>query len=82
MDLLDNLEHVETLTHCQLACQVRSHCNFFIYLEDENVCKLQMTNFDNRVCDVVHGTPEPEFQTCLDENKIPWANTEGISLEK
>lgn len=79
MDLLDNLEHVQSLTLCQLACQHRSFCNFFVYFEDDLVCKLQTTNFANRICDIVHGTPEPAFQLCLDESKILWADATAFT---
>ena len=65
-----------------MACQTLLHCTFFVYLEEEQVCKLQNTNFANRICDIVHGTPEPNFQTCLDENKVLWANNAGMALEK
>lgn len=72
MDLLDNLEHVLDITQCQMACQHRTHCNFFVYFQHDHVCKLQTTNFANRVCDIVHGTPDPDFQTCLDDSKVSW----------
>ena len=60
-----------------MSCQNRLNCNFFVYLEEEKVCKLQITNFANRVCDIVHGPPDPAVQDCLDENKILWANSSG-----
>ena len=78
MDLLDNLEHVQNITLCQLSCQNRPYCNFFVYQEEEKVCKLQLTNFANRVCDIVHGPPDPAVQDCLDADKILWATNTGI----
>lgn len=74
MDLLDNLEHVQNITHCQMACQHREHCNFFVYGKGDKVCKLQATNFDNRVCDIVHGTHDTDYQSCVGESKIKWFN--------
>merc|ERR1719415_344376 len=31
-----------------------------------------VTMIATRVCDMVHGTPEPDFQTCLDNDNVPW----------
>ena len=80
MDLITNLDHIENTTYCQLACQSIQRCNFFTYMNDTQVCKLQEANFNNRVCDIVHGTSSPSFQSCLDNDKIPWANSSGKVL--
>ena len=48
-------------------------CTYFQYDKNENVCKLHSDVVSARVCDIVHGTPEPSFQTCLDDGNIPWA---------
>ena len=77
MDLIGNFEHIENATYCQVACQNIPRCNFFTYLNDTQVCKLQEANFNNRVCDIVHGTSSPSFQSCLDNNNLPWANPSG-----
>ena len=77
MDLLGHLEQIENQSYCQQACQNIPNCNFFTFLKDEKVCKLQEANFNTRVCDIVHGTPSPSFQSCLDGNKISWANVSG-----
>ena len=63
------------MTHCQTACQIHEDCNFFTFLKDEHVCKLHALDFDNRVCDIIHGLPTRTFQSCLDENKIPRAHS-------
>ena len=76
-DLIENLEYIDNMTHCQTACQIHEDCNFFTFLKDEHVCKLHALDFDNRVCDIIHGLPTRTFQSCLDENKIPWANSSG-----
>ena len=65
------------MTSCQAACQKLPRCNLFTFLKDEQVCKLQNANFDKRVCDMVHGTARPSFQSCLDSNRIPWKNVSG-----
>ena len=80
MDLIGHLEQIENQTYCQLACQNIPNCNFFTFFKDENVCKLQEANFNTRVCDIVHGTPSPSFQSCLDANKISWANVSGKAV--
>ena len=68
------------MTHCQTACQIHEDCNFFTFLKDEHVCKLHALDFTNRVCDIIHGLPTRTFQSCLDENKIPWANSSGNKI--
>ena len=40
------------------------------------MCKLHTNLVSDRVCDMVHGTPEPDFQTCLDNGNVPW-NAKG-----
>ena len=77
MDLLGHLDNVENTTSCQLGCQNLPNCNFFTFLKEEQSCKLQAANFDTRVCDIVHGTSSPSFESCLLGNKIPWENTSG-----
>jgi len=73
MDLLDNLEHIHNITICQEACRYRDHCNFFQYFEKENVCKLQNTHWELRVCDIIYGTPTPTLESCVFQKKIKWA---------
>jgi len=77
-DLLDNLEYVDNLTHCQEACQIHNLCNFFTYDQMESICKLHHVDLTNRVCDIIHGPPSPSFQSCLDDDMVPWA---GMSDE-
>ena len=81
MDLIEHLEDIENMTVCQIACQNVPRCNFFTFLKDKQVCKLQFANFNSRVCDIVHGTASPNFQSCLDSNKIPWANIIGKEID-
>ena len=81
MNLIEHLEHIENMTYCQVACQHVPKCNFFTFLKDQQVCKLQFANFNTRVCDIVHGTANPSFQSCLDNNKIPWANISGSKIK-
>ena len=80
MDLVDNLERITNMTYCQAACQKSQECNFFTFLKDQEVCKLQNANFDTRVCDIVHGTATPSFQSCLENSRIPWTNSSGRNV--
>ena len=80
MDILANLEDIDNITYCQVACQNIEGCNFFTHLKDQKVCKLQVANFNSRVCDSVHGTANPSFQSCIESNKIPWAIVSGREL--
>ena len=67
------------MTECQGACQIIPDCSFFQFDIEENVCKLHSNVIVNRVCDIVHGTAEPNFQTCFDNGEIAWAG-EGMFL--
>ena len=72
-DLLDNLEYVGNMTHCQEACQMHPECNFFTYHQDLEVCKLHKFDLATRVCDIIHGPASPSLQSCLDQKKILWS---------
>ena len=74
-DLLDNLEHSQTISNCQKACQVNPLCNFFTFMKSEEVCVLHQVDLSRRACDLIHGPPSPGIQACLDEDKIPWARS-------
>ena len=80
INLIQHLERIKNTTYCQYACQNVPRCNYFTYLKDNQVCKLQEANFETRVCDIVHGTASPSFQSCLDSGKILWANLSGNFL--
>jgi len=75
--LLDTLEKIETMSKCQMACQFINGCTYFQYDKQEKICKLHTDLVATRVCDMVHGTPEPDFQTCLDDGKVPWDADHG-----
>ena len=77
MDLIEYLEDIDNMTHCQISCQNVPKCNFFTFLKDEQVCKLQGALFNFRICDIVHGTATPSYQSCIDDNTIPWLNYSG-----
>jgi len=70
--LLDNLEAIEKIEDCQLACQYLTNCTFFIYDSPSKICKLNTDPFNKRICDIVHGSKEPSLQQCLDDGEIPW----------
>ena len=72
--LLENLEDIGSLGDCQLACSYISKCDFFLYDVSKRVCKLNTNAFHFRKCDIVHGSPTPDFQSCLDSNQVLWAN--------
>jgi len=70
--LIQNVEHIETLSECQDACKFTYNCTYFQFNKQEKSCKLNTDLASNRVCDIIHGTPEPNFQTCLDNGKVQW----------
>jgi len=72
--LLDNLDDIETVAECQSACQYIQGCNYFMYDQPSKTCKLNTNVTTSRTCDIVHGTPEPNLQTCIDDGKLDWTS--------
>ena len=62
-----------TLSDCQQACEYIDNCTYFQFDKNEKICKLHSDQVATRVCDIVHGTQEPDFQTCLDMGSLRWA---------
>ena len=79
-DFLDNLEHSHNIETCQRACQINPSCNFFTFSKDEDVCILHQVDVKNRVCDIIHGPPSPDLQSCLDNGLVPWAQSSSKFL--
>ena len=73
MNLVENLEYVTNEAGCQEACRHVKGCNFFSYFKEEQVCKLQANQLDYRDCDLIHGTPTPSLQDCIEANELKWA---------
>ena len=67
---MENLEDIQSLNECQLACQYLMKCTFFVYDSTEKNCKLT-ADIEERICDIIHGMADPPLQNCLD--KLPWA---------
>ena len=40
--------------------------------KEEMVCKLHKEAVSTRVCDLIHGTAQPNLQTCVDEGVLQW----------
>ena len=72
--LLDNLDDIETVAECQSACQYIQGCNYFMYDQPSKTCKLNTNVTSSRTCDIVHGTAEPDLQTCIDDGKLEWTS--------
>jgi len=71
--LLENLEEIESLSECQLACQYINNCSYFVYDSPSKICKLN-TQLSQKTCDIIHGTPQPDLNTCISAGKIDWAS--------
>jgi len=71
--LLENLEEIDSLSECQLACQYINNCSYFVYDSPSKICKLN-TQLSQKTCDIIHGTPQPDLNTCLSGGKIDWAS--------
>jgi len=74
--LLENLEDIETLSECQLACEYINNCSYFVYDRPTKICKLNTMASNRPVCDIIHGTPEPDFNTCVNDGQLDWASNE------
>ena len=70
---------MNSVDECQSACQIDGKCDFFVFHGSDpdpflKSCKLyESSAFDNRNCQLIQGTVEPHFTTCVDSGKIPWA---------
>jgi len=71
--LLENLEEIDSLFDCQLACQYINNCSYFVYDSPSKICKLN-TQLSQKTCDIIHGTPQPNLNTCISSGKIDWAS--------
>jgi len=71
--LLENLDDIDSLSECQLACEYVSNCSYFLYDNPSKTCKLYTEESIQRTCDIIHGTPEPDINTCIEQGKISWA---------
>ena len=43
-----------------------------MYDQPSKTCKLNTNVTSSRTCDILHGTPEPDLQTCMDDGKLEW----------
>jgi len=75
--LLENLEDIETLSECQLACQYINNCSYFVHDAPTKICKLNTIASSRPICDIIHGTPEPDFNTCVNDGNLDWASNEN-----
>ena len=46
-----------------------------MYDVQEKTCSLNADNGRIRRCDITIGTQQPDFQTCVDEEKLEWASS-------
>ena len=62
-----------------MACEYVSNCNYFLYDNPTKTCKLYTNETSSRICDIIHGTPDPDFNTCIEEGIIPWASQATVT---
>ena len=55
-----------------MACQLINDCTYFLFDKEEMVCKLHKEAASTRVCDLIHGTAQPNLQACIDEGALQW----------
>ena len=70
--VLEHLDNCRSAEICQLACQWLDMCRYFSYRKSLKDCELLTT--PRRKCDIIRGPPFPDFQQCLDNDKISWNN--------
>ena len=75
--LLENLEQIGSLSECQLACQYITNCSYFVYDKPTKICRLNTLKSNRPICDIIHGTPEPDFNTCVNDGHLIWASSEN-----
>ena len=73
------MDDIDSLSECQLACEYVSNCSYFLYDNPTKTCKLYTEESTKRICDIVHGTPEPDFNTCIERGNIPWASQTAVT---
>ena len=56
---------------CQLECVEHSQCQFFFYDSDSKNCEL--LNSGKRDCEMIRGTPSPDFEKCKQDGHIYWS---------
>ena len=49
-------------------------CSYFVYDKPKKTCKLFTNESSKKICDIIHGTPEPDYNTCIESGYIPWAS--------
>jgi len=74
-DRLEALDNIPSMEVCQMACQHYSldpatTCRFFVYDSETKNCEL--LNSGERDCDIVRGTPQPDFEQCKKDGLINW----------
>ena len=72
-DILEHLELIKDTKTCQLACEHHDDCAVFVYdLESQFSLNCMLLNSGKRSCDVVRGTPQPDFEKCKEDGNIFW----------
>ena len=64
------LQSVSNAEDCQLKCKNHSECQFFVYDSDTKECEL--LDSGKRKCEMVRGTPSPDFEKCKQDGNIHW----------
>ena len=69
-ETLADLPQITDVRKCQLSCIVNSKCGWWIYDENKQVCQLHPSG--HRDCDMVRGTPQPDYEKCKIDGHIHW----------
>ena len=66
-----SLEDTKDIASCQGACtSYMPECKFFTYDSERRLCELRDSG--ERECEMVRGTPHPDFEKCKQDGFIHW----------
>ena len=70
-NVIFSLVDTEDIGSCQDSCtSYMPECEFFNYDSDRKICEL--LDSGERECDMVRGTPTPDFEKCKLDGHIHW----------
>ena len=69
-ETIDDLTQIVDVRKCQQACIANPECGWWIYDEENLICQLKRSG--HRECDMVRGTPHPDYKKCELDGHIYW----------
>ena len=63
-----------------MGCKIVGKCSYFVYDKPKKTCKLYTNESSKKICDIIHGTPDPDYNTCIKDGYISWASSITASI--